>query len=128
MAGKLALEIEQSIDWRETNNGVLAGMPNEAAGKLYPGLYFSSLQWDQRYPDGESPKENFTRVEEAFQQLCAASIAQSDIENILVVTHGGVINIIYHILKRLAWSNTNKFFPADNTSLQYDGYIKSAST
>ncbi|MFE4710627.1 histidine phosphatase family protein [Paenibacillus sp. NPDC056722] len=117
IADKLALDIEESIVWRETNNGVLAGMPNEAAEKLYPGLYFSSLQWDQRYPGGESPKENFARIEEAFQQLCATSIAQSSTENVLVVTHGGVINIIYHILKGLKWSNTNKFFPADNASL-----------
>ena len=62
----LKLTIEQSKDWRETNNGILAGMLNEEANLKYPGLYFNSLQMDERYPGGESPIENFTRIKIAM--------------------------------------------------------------
>lgn len=62
----LKLTIEQSKDWRETNNGILAGMRNEEANLKYPGLYFNSLQMGERYPGGESPIENFTRIKIAM--------------------------------------------------------------
>jgi broad specificity phosphatase PhoE len=123
IASRLGLSNISSEAWRETNNGVLAGMSNETANQLYPGLYYSSLGMDERYPGGESPRENFSRIHEAFGQLCKTSIAQSQEDNILVVTHGGVINIIYHVLKGLEWSNKNKFFPAANTSLHKIEYL-----
>ncbi|MDR9857311.1 histidine phosphatase family protein [Paenibacillus sp. VCA1] len=114
---KLGLSVVQSEKWRETNNGVLAGMANETANEKYPGLYFSSLRMDERYPGGESPIENFLRIKEAFNDLCRSQMEENDGENVLVVTHGGVINIIYHIVKDLTWTNKNTFFPAANTSI-----------
>lgn len=62
----LQLPVEKSKDWRETNNGILAGMPNDEADKRFPGLYFNSLKMDERYPGGESPIENFTRIKKIF--------------------------------------------------------------
>ena len=35
----------------------------------------------------------------------------------MLVTHGGVINILYHIVKELEWSNNQKWFPVANTSI-----------
>ncbi|GIP31978.1 hypothetical protein J2TS4_11880 [Paenibacillus sp. J2TS4] len=92
-------------------------MPNEIADEKYPGLYFSSLRIDEKYPGGESPIENFTRIKETFNKLCIDQINQNHNENVLVVTHGGVINIIYHIVKGIEWTNKNKFNPALNTSI-----------
>lgn len=117
VAQKLGLHVIRSEKWRETNNGVLAGMPNETASEKYPGLYFSSLRMDERYPGGESPIENYMRIEEAFNELCGEQIDNNHDKNILVVTHGGVINIVYHILKNIRWTNKNKFYPASNTSI-----------
>ena len=117
VAQKLGLPVIRSEKWRETNNGVLAGMPNETASEKYPGLYFSSLRMDERYPGGESPIENYMRIEEVFNELCGEHIDHNHNKNILVVTHGGVINIVYHILKNIRWTNKNKFFPASNTGI-----------
>lgn len=37
--------------------------------------------------------------------------------NILIVTHGGVINIIYHLVKGMEWNNKNPAFKAGNCSI-----------
>ena len=37
--------------------------------------------------------------------------------NVLVVTHGGVINIIYHLVKHMEWSNVKKSVPVGNCSV-----------
>ncbi|WP_066190293.1 histidine phosphatase family protein [Gracilibacillus timonensis] len=113
----LDLPMITSTDWRETNNGVLAGMPNEEANRRYPGLYFNRLKMEERYPGGESPQEFFTRIKKAFQKICQTPLAKSNQENVLIVTHGGVINIIYHLLKGKEWSNHQAVFPVGYTSL-----------
>ncbi|SMF88878.1 probable phosphoglycerate mutase [Paenibacillus uliginis N3/975] len=117
IAKQLNLPTTISEDWRETNNGLLAGMPNALAEEKYPGLYFSSLRMDERYPGGESPIENFRRITEAFTTLCQNQTNTDHTENVMVVTHGGVINIIYHIVKNIEWSNKNTFIAAANTGL-----------
>lgn len=112
---KLKLNIELSEKWRETNNGNLAGLENDLANKLYPGLYFSSLEMDQRYPGGESPQENFERINQSFKDLLAELNPMEG--NVLLVTHGGVINILYHIVKGLHWTNKNTLLESENISL-----------
>ncbi|OME89200.1 MULTISPECIES: histidine phosphatase family protein [Paenibacillus] len=117
IADKLGLPFQAFEDWREMNNGLLAGMPNPIAEERYPGLYFSSLRMDEKYPGGESPQENFVRIKETFTRLCQDQVSANNHENVLVVTHGGVINIIYHLMKDITWSNKNPFFPVANTGL-----------
>ncbi len=47
----------------------------------------------------------------------------------MLITHSGVINIIYHIIRKLEWSNKQKGFPISNTSIHRvvinneDGFI-----
>ncbi|VTR36146.1 phosphoglycerate mutase [Actinobacillus pleuropneumoniae] len=117
LADKLSLPFLSSEDWREMNNGLLAGIPNSLAAEKFPGLYFSRLRMDERYPGGESPLENFRRIKDTFTRLCQDQESANHHENVLVVTHGGVINIIYHLIKDMAWTNKNRFFPAANTGL-----------
>ncbi|GAB6928812.1 alpha-ribazole phosphatase [Paenibacillus sp. JCM 10914] len=117
IADKLGIVSTSSESWRETNNGLLAGMPHSLAEENYPGLSFSSLDMDERYPGGESPRENFERIQAAFTRLCHHQQSADPDDNILVITHGGVINIIYHIIKNVEWSNKNAFYPAGKTGL-----------
>lgn len=104
-------------DWRETNNGLLAGMPNDEANRRYPGLYFNTLGMDERYPGGESPQENFNRIRRSFRNLCNQIEAGEVDPNVLLVTHGGVISIIYHLIKGLDWTNRRPLFRAVHTSI-----------
>jgi broad specificity phosphatase PhoE len=117
LARELELPLQRSMDWREMNNGVIAGMPNEIVNERYPGLYFSGLRMDERYPGGESPLEFFNRIQEAFTRLCAEEAGSSPEDNLVIVTHGGVINIIYHMIRELEWNNRGSKFPASYTSL-----------
>lgn len=117
IANFLNLSVESSNQWRETNNGVIAGMPNEIVNERFSGLYFSSLRMDERYPGGESPLEFYLRIEETFKRLCEEQSTKNHLENVIIVTHGGVINVVYHILKGLEWTNKNNSFPTSNTGI-----------
>ena len=95
---KLNVKIKYDERLRENNNGVLAGMLNEEAIKKFPNMYFSRLEYDERFPEGESPKEFYERIKEAFFSILNEN---NDVENLMLVTHAGVINIIYHIISNI---------------------------
>ena len=99
----LRLPIVPKPEFREVNNGNLAGIKNELAAEQYPGLYWNTLAWEQQYPGGESPKEFYERIR------CAWDVLQKDIlernENVMLVTHGGVMHVILSIVKGEIYSN-----------------------
>ncbi len=115
ISNELNIPVSKDEKLREINNGSLAGMPNNEADILYPELYFSSLDMNEKYPNGESPNEFFERIKIWFNNFLVEH--KNDTENIMVVTHGGVINIIYHIMNGIEWSNKNKSFKVGNCSL-----------
>ena len=103
VADSLRLPIVPKPEFREVNNGDLAGIKNELAAEQYPGLYWNTLAWEQQYPGGESPKEFYERIR------CAWDVLQKDIlernENVMLVTHGGVMHVILSIVKGEIYSN-----------------------
>lgn len=112
---KLKLPIEYIPELREMNNGVLAGMPNDEAIAKYPGLYFSSLEMEERYPEGESPLEFYNRIKKFLLQVIND---YCDFDgNVAIVTHHGVINIIYHVIRNVYWNNKNKPITIKNCSI-----------
>ena len=106
IADKLSVPIEFISDFREVDNGELAGMDNYLAEEKYPNLYWRKLNWDEHYPNGESPKEFYKRVNNAWEKFIK-EISHYD-KNVLLVTHGGVINIITCIIDGKEYSNKNK--------------------
>lgn len=115
IAEKLEIPIIKETSLREMNNGDLAGMSNDLAEEKYPGLYFNTLRMDERYPNGESPIEFYNRIYSWFMDFLDQNSQSND--NILVVTHSGVINILYHIVKNIEWNNKKKSFKVENCSL-----------
>mgnify|MGYP003553355378 FL=1 len=89
---KLNVPVEYTEKLREMNNGYLAGMRNEDAEQNYPGVYYNTLEMNQRYPGGESPEEFYNRVIKDFEYILKNN---EKYNNIVIVTHAGVINIIY---------------------------------
>ena len=112
---ELGLPVQKEIRLREINNGDLAGMLNDTALKRYPGLFFSSLKMDEPYPNGESPNDFYIRIKTWFEEFVVKCHNANG--NILVVTHGGVINIIYHLVKGIEWKNKGCVFEAANCSI-----------
>nr|WP_229106800.1 histidine phosphatase family protein [Paenibacillus sp. 1001270B_150601_E10] len=37
--------------------------------------------------------------------------------NVLLITHGGVINVLYYALSGKEWTNQSSFYPIDHTSV-----------
>ncbi len=115
IATALDLTIHTDTRLRETNNGDLAGMLNSEALVKYPGLFFNTLDMDEAYPNGESPTAFYLRIKEWFENFLKNPPISAD--DILVVTHGGVINIIYYLVKELEWTNKKPQFPIDKCSI-----------
>ena len=105
ISAKLNLPARFLSEWRETNNGILAGMLNTEALQKYPGLFFNTLRMDEKYPSGESPIEFYNRIKEAYEKLCNEIINGVIGPNVMLVTHGGVIDILYHIINGVEWTN-----------------------
>lgn len=112
---KLKIPFHVDARLREMNNGELAGMKNEVASIKYPGLYFNTLKMDEKYPNGESPREFFDRIQKWFFDFI--KMYEDSESNIIVVTHSGVINIIYYIINNMAWTNREKPFKVSNCSV-----------
>lgn len=111
----LQLPLEKESSLRETNNGDLAGMLNSEVDQKFPRLYFRSLAMDEHYPNGESPREFYQRIKTWFQRFLQEN-NNSD-ETQIVVTHGGVINIIYHLVNQIEWTNKSNLFHVKHCSI-----------
>ena len=112
---KLGISVQKESRLREINNGDLAGMLNETALEQYPGLFFSTLKMGETYPNGESPEDFYLRIKNWFEDFCSS--CNSADGNILVVTHAGVINVIYHLVNGIPWSNKGSVFKSSNCGI-----------
>ncbi len=111
----LGVPVTEMPEFRETNNGVLAGMKNELANENYPGLYWNTLGWDERYPGGESPHEFFDRVSSAWCSFKKKLQAYKG--DIILITHAGVINVIRCIENGTVYSNKKNMYPIGNAEM-----------
>ncbi|MBO4893391.1 MAG: histidine phosphatase family protein [Clostridia bacterium] len=105
IAKRLEIGVTLVKEFREINNGDLAGISKERFQVEYPGLYYRSLAWDQPYPNGESPEQFYNRINSAWKSFKKDAASFED--NVLLVTHGGVIDIILCIENGDVY--TNKF-------------------
>ncbi len=111
----LHLPVTYLEEFRETNNGDLAGISKDRFQKEYPGLYFASLEWEQQYPNGESPKQFFNRIKNAWG---AFKRNVDGLEgNVLLVTHAGVINIIRCIEEGVPFTNKEHRFKVGHAEI-----------
>lgn len=111
IADALNLPIIQLPQFREVNNGCLAGMENTIALERYPGLFWNQLGWEQCYPDGESPKQFYERIQAAWETFSEEIAFQN--ENVVLVTHGGVIHVIRTLLENRPYTNQEKHKKVD---------------
>lgn len=84
----LALEVAPDDAWREFDNGPLAGLPHAEAQRRYPEPAFRHRFERFTADGGESYAEFVRRVNGALEQLVRSSYT-----NVLVVAHGGSLNV-----------------------------------
>ena len=106
IANELSLEITYLPQFRESNNGLLAGMLKTEAVKKYPGIYWNALDWTQTWPEGESPEQFFQRIQSAWCEFKK----QVGNKNVLLVSHGGVMNIILCLENGIPYTNKETHF------------------
>lgn len=115
IAARLDLNITFLKEFRETNNGDLAGMLKEKAKAEYPGLYWSALNWEQPYPHGESPRQFYERVKTAW--ITFKKNAEDLNGNVLLVTHGGVIDVILCYENGKIYTNKHQTYRLGNAEI-----------
>ena len=108
LAEYLFCPVEFLPGFRESNNGYLAGMKHEEAERKYPGVYWNTLAYTQPWPGGESPQAFFTRIQTAW--LDFKDSLKNTQEDVLLVTHGGVLEAILCIENNLTFTNRQKQF------------------
>lgn len=106
VAGELSLKIIYLPQFRESNNGLLAGMLKTEAVKKYPGIYWSALGWNEPWPEGESPEQFFHRIRSAWYQFKT----QVGSDHVLLVSHGGVMNVILCLENGIPYTNKETKF------------------
>ena len=106
MANALSLEIIYLPQFRESNNGLLAGMLKSEAVEKYPGVYWNALDWTETWPGGESPEQFFHRIQCAWNEFKE----QVGKNNVLLVSHGGVMNIILCLENGIPYTNRETHF------------------
>lgn len=84
------LEIEVIKDLRELDKGLLNGMDKELAKIKYPN-YIDINDINIKYPNGESMIDLYKRIKLLLDKI-------DKYDNSLLVTHRGVINMIYILL------------------------------
>lgn len=112
---KLGIAVTFLREFREINNGDLAGISIERFQKFYPRLYYSSLDWEERYPNGESPKQFYNRIRDSWESFKIKVYPSNG--NVLLVTHGGVIDVILCIENGISYTNKHTSHKAAYTDM-----------
>ena len=99
IAGELALQPVAESGLREQAFGRVDGMRVDDIQRDHPDAWAGWLRFEEDFamPDGESTRAFHARVMEAVQRVVAAHPN----EKVVVVTHGGVLDMIYRTARSL---------------------------
>ena len=109
---KLDLEIRYTPVLRELDKGKLTGKEKSILNT------YDTYKLDFCYPDGESMINFYNRIKRDLKEILSE-------ENTLLVTHRGVINMIYFILNDLELSTNKELFSVSHASIhEYNPKLK----
>ena len=102
IGGELALAPVAESGLREQHFGRVDGMRVEEIQREHPDAWAGWLRFEEDFamPEGESTRAFHARVMAAVRQLVAAHPGQT----VVVVTHGGVLDMIYRTARSLGLS------------------------
>ena len=107
---ELDLEIVKDSNLREQNKGILTGKLKETLPKQQLDLLINQ-KIDTEFPKGETLINLYERIKKYLSE-----IKKYD-DNSLIVTHRGVINMIYYILNDIPLDMDKKKFNVDHLSI-----------
>lgn len=93
IAARIGLDAEPDARFRERNYGVAEGLTYAEIERRFPDVFAHVRASDPDYavPGGESRRQLFVRVRDAFEALARASTGTC----VAVVCHGGVLGALY---------------------------------
>jgi len=102
IAGELALAPVPESGLREQHFGRVDGMRVDDIQREHPEAWAGWLRFEEDFamPEGESTRAFHARVIDAVQRLVAAHLGQT----VVIVTHGGVLDMIYRTARSLGLS------------------------
>lgn len=103
---KINKEIILMSELRELDKGDVTGLKKEIADEKFSHA-LPVTEVDQRYPNGESMLDFFERIKTHLPEILK-------LNNSLIVTHRGVINMIYFILNDMAVDLDKKQFEVNH--------------
>lgn len=104
------LDVKKDYRFREQNKGELNGLLKKEAKTLYPE-YYEDVEIGTKYPGGESLVDLYTRVKVMLDE-----IKELD-EDTIIVTHRGIINMLYYILYQVPLDMDKEKFDVNHASL-----------
>jgi probable phosphoglycerate mutase len=101
-ASHLLLPVATTIGLREQNFGVVDGMRAGDVQLEHPRAWEKWLEFNEDHgmPEGESPRQFHVRIIEALRGIVAQHAGQT----VLVVTHGGVLDMVWRTANGLSLS------------------------
>ncbi len=104
------LKVQKDFRFREQNKGDLNGLLKSDAAKMYPH-YFDDDDIETKFPGGESLLDLYIRVKTMLDDIKNLD------GNTVVVTHRGVINMLYYILYNIPLDMDKEKFAVNHASL-----------
>jgi 2,3-bisphosphoglycerate-dependent phosphoglycerate mutase len=92
---------------RERHLGVLQGFTAAESSSRFPDVYarFHARESEYLVPQGESIRDVFERTRQRFEDLAAEHPGQS----VLVVTHGGILDVLNRFVRGIALDHPRDF-------------------
>ena len=106
----LDIDYSSSDMFREQSKGKLNGMLKSEAMVKYPD-YFDKVTPDTIYPNGESLRDLYNKIKKYLDKIMNLE------DNTLIITHRGVINMIYYILNEMELDMDKKKFGVETASV-----------
>lgn len=106
----LAVKVEYDDNLREQSKGLLNGMLKEKAEIEY-SEFVNDANEDTVYPEGESLRDLYNKM-----KIYISKIMEMD-DGTLLITHRGVINMIYYILNDIPLDFDKKKFGVETASV-----------
>ncbi|MDD5376650.1 MAG: histidine phosphatase family protein [Candidatus Gracilibacteria bacterium] len=102
-------------EFRELNFGYFEGKRAELIRNLQPEIYDENdfFRYDIKLLGGESILDLKKRVESGLKKLCSVN------KNILLITHGSVIHMIYSILGNIDYNQSYSGIDIDFDKVHY---------
>lgn len=109
----LNIPVEYSSNLRELDKGLLTGVRKDKVDALYQE-YLEDIDIFKKYPNGESMMDLYERIKKLLVKIDC-------LDSVLIVTHRGVINMIYFLMENRLPDIDKKQFGVTHASIhEYD--------